>query len=82
MLQSNTPYKAEMIYLRKVVNAIDIEHDIKEMFAEKHVRGEWYRFTESDLEYIQRYVEDISSTPIKVEQPELFTLLKGMKNGT
>lgn len=38
------------------------------MFLNKHVRGEWYKFDESDLEYIQRYIEETSSNSIFIHQ--------------
>ena len=74
MLNSNTPYNAEMIYLRKVESPIDVEYAIKEMFVEKNVKGEWYKFSEDDIEFIQSFIETHSSGN-KALQMDLFSNL-------
>lgn len=68
MLLSNMPYRAEMIYVRKVKNAVEIEQSIHAMFSNCRIRGEWFRLFQADVDYIQRYIEEMSSQPITVEQ--------------
>jgi hypothetical protein len=48
-LQTGNPEPLEVVFTRKCSNYLDMEVYFHKLFADKRIRGEWFRLTNEDL---------------------------------
>ena len=70
-LQASTPFEVRISFVLGFGgDAEPIEKALHEYFINKHIRGEWYRLSKQDLEFIRSYLlENKINAPVK--QPRL-----------
>jgi hypothetical protein len=57
-IQSCIPFKSEMIYNEYFINAYDVEEEIHKTLQEMHVKGEWFKLTDEQIEKTINILED------------------------
>lgn len=57
------PFEVELIWDIYVKDATKIEAQIKRDYNHRHTRGEWYKFTESDISEIRKLTQSVSIDP-------------------
>jgi hypothetical protein len=70
-LQSSTPFEVKIFFVLEFGgDAEPIEKALHEYFSRKHIRGEWYKLSKQDLDFVRSYVSD-NKMNILVKQPRL-----------
>lgn len=53
-IQTNTPFPVEHLFTIATSNAVALERELHQRFAERRVRGEWFALITDDIEYLRR----------------------------
>jgi hypothetical protein len=54
-IQTSLPYTVSVHLVFDTDNCYEVERKLHQCFASKHVRGEWFRLTDTDLAYIRAF---------------------------
>ena len=72
VLQTSTPFEVEIVLVVPIISgAVILEKYLQDYFKEKHERGEWYRLSIEDCEFIQSY-----SVEFQAKESSQFTLFE------
>ena len=52
-LQIGVPFDLELCYVVVVQDMNEVEYKVQQSHKDKHIRGEWYMFTDEELEFIK-----------------------------
>ena len=62
------PFDVELIFTAQCSNYREVEQYLHKKLSDKHMRGEWFKVSDSDLKDIIKEVESIAKAPIREQR--------------